>query len=337
MAESFNRYVIEDRSYVAFIRREIHQKVVAAKFDSVDTGKIDIIVAELTTNLIKHAGSGEILYRLTTEPEQQPVFEIVCIDKGPGIEDISVVMRDGMSTTKTLGHGLGAIDRLSTQFQMYSMRGWGTIFYSRFGGKPRSDFRQKADVDIQCLMVPKPPEEVCGDGCAVVNSPSKVKIIFGDGLGHGKHAKEAIDAACRYFITCGEDDPVDILRGIHDNVRRTRGLVASVAVLDKATNEWKFCGIGNISTRLYTGIEYRNYMSYNGTIGLNIPKSMNSTPCKSERNQHLIMCSDGLTTRWDLNRYPSVFKHEQMILAAALYKDFSRGHDDASILIAKVI
>jgi hypothetical protein len=78
-------------------------------------------------------------------------------------------------------------------------------------------------------------------------------------------------------------------------------------------------------------------MPYNGTIGLNLPSTMNSYVINCESNQHLIMCSDGIQTRWDLNKYPSVLKYDNMILAAAIYKDFSRRNDDASVLIAKMV
>jgi anti-sigma regulatory factor (Ser/Thr protein kinase) len=337
MDSFFTRYRIEDRSYVAFIKREIHLKAVAAKFSEIDTGKIDIIVSELTSNLIKHAGNGELLYRVTLA-EEEPTFEILCVDKGPGIADTVSAIRDGMSTTKTLGQGLGAMSRLSSLFQIFSTRNWGTVLYSRVG--PESKHFQLGkpgvEVDIKVLCVPKLHEDVCGDGYKVVNTPSYTKILFGDGLGHGVNAKEAMDTAENFFFECEDYDPVEIIRQMHERVRRTRGLVASVAVIEKASMRWRICGVGNILTRLYTGIEYRNYMSYNGTIGLNIPKSMNATSIPLERNQHLMMCSDGITSRWTLT-YPSIFKYDSTVVAGTIFKDFDRGNDDSSILIAKVI
>ena len=337
MDSFFTRYRIEDRSYVSFIKREIHLKIVAAKFNEIDTGKIDIIVSELTSNLVKHAGAGELLYRVIAGGGE-PTFEILCIDKGPGIVDTASASRDGMSTTKTLGQGLGAMSRLSSLFQIFSIRQWGTVLYSRVG--PEKDHHPLGktgfDIDIKTLCVPKLHEEVCGDGYKIVNTHSHLKILFGDGLGHGVHAKEAMDAAENFFFECEEYDPVDIIRRMHERVRRTRGLVASVAVIDKASMRWNICGVGNILTRLYSGIEYRNYMSYNGTVGLNIPKSMNATSIPVERNQHLVMCSDGITSRWTLT-YPATFKYDCTVLAGAIFKDFDRGTDDSSVLIAKVI
>ena len=130
MDKDFTSYVIEDRSFVAFIKREIHSKIAQENFSSLRAGEIDIIVSELTSNLIKHAGSGELLYRISNR-EDITEFEIVCIDNGKGIENVPLMMKDNISTTNTLGHGLGAIQRLSDLFQIFSLRQWGTIAYSK--------------------------------------------------------------------------------------------------------------------------------------------------------------------------------------------------------------
>jgi hypothetical protein len=63
---------------------------------------------------------------------------------------------------------------------------------------------------------------------------------------------------------------------------------------------------------------------------------MKDSYMEAEKNQQLIMCSDGIRSRWDLTKYPSILKHDPMLLAAALYKDFSRRNDDTSVFIAKV-
>jgi anti-sigma regulatory factor (Ser/Thr protein kinase) len=337
MGNAFVRYRIEDRSYVSFIRREIHSKAVNAKFNEVDTGKIDIIVAELTSNLVKHVGNGEILYRITTI-ENRPVFEILCIDNGSGIDDTARMMVDGVSTTSTLGQGLGALSRLSGLFQIFSMPKWGTVLYAKVGkAVPAEESKPGTNLEVKAVCVPKPTEEACGDGYRVVQSKSHIKIFFGDGLGHGPHAKEAIDNAANFFFECKETDPVDIVHQMHESVRRTRGLVGIVAVFGRQSAQWSVCGVGNISARIYTGISYQSYMSYNGTIGLNVARSMKPTVLPIERNQHLILCTDGIQTRWDISKYPSVFKFDSNILAGNLYKDFNRGTDDASVLIAKVI
>jgi hypothetical protein len=247
------------------------------------------------------------------------------------------MMKDGVSTSGTLGHGLGAIARLSNVSQIYSLPGWGTIAYAMISTKEAKFARKSTlEVDVKALCLNKPREIVCGDGYRIKRTDHETKIFFGDGLGHGENAKAAVDAAGEYFLESEESNPVEIIRSMHERVRKTRGLVAAVAVFDNKNLQWKVCGVGNILVRIYTGIQYKNYMSYNGTIGLNIPNSLNASAFAVEKNQHLIMCSDGIRSRWDVSQYPAIFKYDNIVLAAALYRDFNRGNDDSSVLIAKV-
>jgi len=341
MGNAFTSHAIEDRSYVSYIKREIHSAAVKAKFSGQKVGEIDIVVSEITSNLVKHAGSGKLLYRIHTT-DAMPAIELISIDSGPGMADTAKMIKDGESTTQTLGQGLGAIHRLSETAQVYSRPGWGTIVYSVIQERKNKEeinvllANGTAMLSVHALCVPKPREVECGDGYCVRQGQSGLMVFFADGLGHGPQAKEAVAAASEIFMTCAEIDPVDIIRKLHDNIRRTRGLVGTVAVFDSKANEFRFCGVGNIHSRFYTGIESRNFMSYNGTIGMNIPNTINTSSASLEKNQHLILCSDGIQTRWDLARYPGIFKFNPMVLAASIYKDFNRGNDDASVLIVKV-
>lgn len=337
MANTFTSYKMEERSYVSYVKREIHNQVVRAHFSERQVGEIDIIVSELTSNLIKHAGQGELLVRVQDLDEATSRIEVVSIDNGPGIADTARMQKDGVSTTHTLGHGLGAINRLSNLSQLYSIPGWGTVVYSMVKTKTKkSNPAPHNGVEVRALCVNKPREEVCGDGFAVKRSRQATSIFFGDGLGHGKNAKTAVDIASDFFYKSRAKDPVEMIRQLHQNIRRTRGLVGVVAVAELTAKQWQICGVGNISSRIYSGIGYKNYMSYNGTIGLTIPNSMNATTIPFEPNQHLVSYSDGIQSRWDLSKYPAILKYDNIILAAAIYKDHSRGNDDSSILVAKV-
>ena len=77
-------------------------------------------------------------------------------------------------------------------------------------------------------------------------------------------------------------------------------------------------------------------MSYNGVIGMNIPNTLNEQVIKHERGQTLILCSDGIKTRWELNKFVGIFKYDLSILAAAIYKDFGRRTDDMSVLVSRI-
>jgi anti-sigma regulatory factor (Ser/Thr protein kinase) len=331
----FTSYIVEDRSHVAIVKREIHSRAMHAGFPKTRVAEIDIVVSEITSNLIKYAGSGELLYRIMHDGTDNPALELLCIDSGPGITDPARMLKDGASTGNTLGQGLGAMQRLSDSFELYSLKGWGTIVYVQLAVTKREP-PAKLGVRLRSLNVPKPGETVSGDGHLIKQDKNGIHIFFADGLGHGQAAHEAVQTGLQAFHSVRIESPVEMLRHIHDQVRKTRGMVGTIVSYNKTENEWTFCGIGNISNRTYTGLLFKSYMSYNGIIGLNIPGTMKDARIPGEKNQHLILCSDGIRTRWDLTKYPSVFKYDSIILAACLYKDFSRRNDDTSILIATV-
>lgn len=330
----FTSYMIEDRSFLAFVKREIHTTAINATFNESRVGVIDIIVAELTSNIIKHAGRGELLYKFSVE-DKNPLFEIICLDGGPGMKDVSHSMKDGISTTKTLGQGLGAIERLSDTFQVYSIVKWGTVSYSKVYAKPQSSESDTQEIKFKALNVSKPGEKVSGDGFHVINGLHTTKIFMGDGLGHGKEAFDAVQLAISSFIACRDTDPTVILRFIHDPVKKSRGLVGTAVVADHRLKKWSICGIGNIATRLYEGLVPKNYISYNGIIGLNIPNTLKNHEAEFSRHQCLVMSSDGIRTRWDLSQFPSILRYDPIMLAAVIYKDSARKNDDMSILIGK--
>jgi hypothetical protein len=47
------------------------------------------------------------------------------------------------------------------------------------------------------------------------------------------------------------------------------------------------------------------------------------------------MCSDGLTTHWDLAGYPGLRARSAPVIAGVLYRDFSRRRDDVTVVVAK--
>lgn len=331
-------YKIEDRSYVSFIKREIHNSLGTAGFSPGRIGEIDIVVSELTSNLIKHAGTGELLYRISNEPDGNKAFEVFCLDNGQGINDISRMMRDGASTTNTLGEGLGAIQRLSDLFQIFSIPGSGTVAISKILMNPTKIFQGKPapSLQVKAVQVCYPGEQVCGDGYSVQKTDDETRIFLGDGLGHGPHAHEAVQEGIKAFIECDYSSPAEILRFMHQKVKKTRGLVGTVAILNHGEKQWQICGVGNISTRLYQGLQSKNYMSHNGIVGLNIPNTMNNYTVEADQFQTIVMCSDGIKTRWDLGRYSGILKHDPSIIASVLFKDHARRNDDMTVLVGKV-
>jgi len=335
--QPFVSYHIEERSFVAYIKREIHN-LVKDHFSVQRTGEIDIIVSELASNIVKYANRGELLYRFLTK-EEKSIFEIIAIDNGPGIKDLPGMMKDGNSSSTTLGHGLGAIIRLSNFSQTYSQVNLGTITYCQVCSENTEEVPEEMDkkILIRALAIAKPGEEKCGDGFSIRKEGTRIKFMLADGLGHGILANQAAETAIQSFEQNSKHhEPSEILRYIHADVKKTRGLVATVVTLDTKEKDIRICGVGNIATRIYNGIVLKNNMPYNGIVGLNIPVTLNNTVTPMEKYQTIVLCSDGITTRWDIMKYPSILKYDPLIIAAAIYRDHGRKTDDMSVLVAKI-
>ncbi len=329
--------LMRDRSYAAGAKKDIHRLTVNAGFSQRKIDEVDILVSELTSNLVKHATDGEILAGIVGD-RQGLMLELIGIDSGPGISDPERMMQDGVSTSGTLGHGLGAIRRLSDQFEIYSLKGWGTILLSRvYLNKSGENAGLRPLLDVRSLVVAKPGELVSGDGSyGFMAADGTYRLLAADGLGHGLEANRAVREAIIAFREFSSDSPVEILRHLHATIRKTRGIVAAVVIIDPVRKIWKFCGIGNIAAR-FTGVhQARSYLSHNGIVGHNIPGSLYDQEVSQQEYQQITLCSDGIRSRWQQLRLPEIGRQDLMIQAAVLYKDCSRRNDDTSVIIGKL-
>lgn len=94
-------------------------------FDDHARYKITTAVSELARNIIKYAGSGEIIIVPLSEKRRTGI-EITVRDKGPGIEDVEKAMADHFSSSGTLGLGLPGVKRLMDEFEIESALEKGT-------------------------------------------------------------------------------------------------------------------------------------------------------------------------------------------------------------------
>ena len=325
----------DDRSYFAILKKEIHALAAGAAFSIAKLGELDIVVAELVSNLAKHAKGGRVLVKLIEESGVRGI-ELISIDNGPGMTDVSRMVADGVSTKNTLGQGLGAMKRLSDLFQVYSLKDWGTVILIRIFNEEIPPFIKPLKGDVRSVILPKPGETACGDGLYFKSTQNQVSVFLGDGLGHGPEAALAVNEAGRAFLDCNETDPAEILRCINSEVKKTRGLVGTIATLSFEQMQWKICGVGNISTRLMNSLESKNFMPYNGIIGLNMPRTLKPQEIDYEKGQYLIMCSDGLKSKWETLRYAAIQRYDASIISASLLKDYARNTDDMSVAVCKI-
>ncbi len=107
-----------DVHLVMHIARDLANQV---GLNTIQTAKVEIIVAELARNQLVHAEEGRIIFEVL-----EGGLQIIAQDDGPGIEDIERAMQDGYSTSGGLGSGLSAARRLADEFEIESEWGKGT-------------------------------------------------------------------------------------------------------------------------------------------------------------------------------------------------------------------
>jgi hypothetical protein len=155
-----------------------------------------------------------------------------------------------------------------------------------------------------------------------------------DGLGHGTFAADAAREAERVLADSRGNSAASILRDCHDALRKTRGASAAIADISVDKGTLTFAGIGNISATVIDGQSRRGIASHNGTLGHQMHKIQEFT-VPWNHGSILIMHSDGLSSKWDLNHYPGLASKHPSIIAAMLYRDFQRERDDVTVMATK--
>jgi anti-sigma regulatory factor (Ser/Thr protein kinase) len=320
---------VTEISQVAEARRRAGEVAARAGLDDTDAGKVALLVTELGTNLVKHATGGQILLRVSGEKS----VEIISLDRGPGIGNVSHCMRDGYSTAGSPGTGLGALRRVASECDIHSIPQKGTSILARVISR---DVKNAApdEPQIGIVSVAKPGEEQCGDGWTINTLADRQLCAVADGLGHGPEAARASSLALKYVYEQRHRSPKEILEYVHAGIRSTRGAALSLAEISRAGRVVRFAGVGNVAGVILDGETSRHMVSLNGTLGYQAPTVIEFTYPWSETSL-LILHSDGLSSRWSLASYPGLLARDPSLIAGVLYRDFARGSDDITVLAVR--
>ncbi len=110
---------------VVNVRHIVRRAAVDLAFSLVEQTKIVTAASELARNMVDYGGGGDLTVELLSDGIRKGV-RLIFEDQGPGIPDIQQALRDGFTTGKGLGLGLGGAKRLSNEFQIDSAPGRGT-------------------------------------------------------------------------------------------------------------------------------------------------------------------------------------------------------------------
>jgi anti-sigma regulatory factor (Ser/Thr protein kinase) len=323
-----SRHLVDEETKIGEARRQAARFAQTHGLDTAAAGRVAIAATELATNLLRHGGGGELLIQPLVRAGVT-LIELIAIDRGKGMSDIERCLRDGYSTAGSSGTGLGAVRRLAAEFDIHSVAGEGTVVVARIGAEARC--AQGNQIRIGAINVPIAGESECGDTWRVAIEGGTIAMMVADGLGHGTLAAQAAQCVAAAFESSPFDGPSELLVRAHRAAAGSRGAAAACARLG-ANGEVLYAGVGNISGFLVSAERVQGMVSHGGTLGL-MAARMQQFDYRRAPKSLIIMHSDGLSARWDLKSRPGVMQRDPAIIAAILYRDHSRGRDDATVVV----
>jgi serine/threonine-protein kinase RsbT len=116
--------ILREQDVVPF-RNRVKEYAVKIRMGLVNQTKLITAASELVRNMLRYADGGNVLIEVISRGRDSGI-RLIFEDKGPGIADISLALRDGFSTGKSLGLGLPGTKRLVNEFDIQSEIGKGT-------------------------------------------------------------------------------------------------------------------------------------------------------------------------------------------------------------------
>lgn len=109
---------------IVAVRRRVRDVSAKMGFSLVDQTKVVTAASELARNTLIYGGGGSMVMETLNGPRVG--LKLIFEDKGPGIPDIELALRDGFTTGTGLGLGLSGAKRLVNEFEIDSRIGEGT-------------------------------------------------------------------------------------------------------------------------------------------------------------------------------------------------------------------
>jgi len=317
---------VEDPSAAAACRGAAVSLANRLQFPAARTDQLTLAVTEAATNLHKYAKQGTMLLRIA-RGEGRPGIELLTIDAGPGLRDEGAALRDGHSTSGSLGIGLGAIQRLADFCDLYSVPGRGTALVARFWSEPHP-----GTVPYAGLVRPISGEIECGDVFGAADAGGRLTGVLCDGLGHGPLAARAATEAVAAVLEDPAADPAALVERAHRRMGHTRG--GALGVVQVTGSAVRFSGLGNIAAVILDGTTRKGMLSVPGIAG-HQARSIRQFDYTAPPGSAIVLHSDGITARWEAASVPGLSARDPLVIAAALLGQAGTHRDDAGLLVLK--
>ncbi len=188
---------------------------------------------------------------------------------------------------------------------------------------------------------PFPGQTVSGDLHVVRPFPDGVLVAVIDGLGHGCGAASAAKTASAALEGHAHESPISLLQRCHEESKKTRGVVMSIAFFNASTSTMTWIGVGNVDGMLLrsgangrtTGQRDEGLITRGGVVGYQIP-TLRETKISVNRGDTLILGTDGMGGGF-MEHLTLSDPPQQM--ADRILEQHGKTTDDALVMVARYL
>lgn len=333
-AENEARIAIASDRDILTARREA--KALAARIGLPERDSVSVLTAisELARNIVEHAGAGEIVVS-AIHADAGSGLQIEARDRGPGMADVELALRERYSSKDGLGMGLPGTRRLMDAFEVESAPGKGTkVTATKWNSSPGRKALTPTLLEWGVASRPFPGESESGDLAVVVPSVERVLVAVVDGLGHGRDAAASARLAVG-IVEQAKGDLVSVALECHERMRRSRGAAMSLASFER-DGKMTWLAVGNVQGRLVrAGVNNppETLPLLSGTVGDRLPPLRGFRYEVASRDL-LIITTDGVRDDPDVARVRAGSADN---IADGLLQRNAKTSDDALVFVGRYL
>lgn len=303
-----------------------------AGFDEAAAEEVALSGSELAANVLDHADDGEIELSRIAAGDRDGV-RIESFDAGPGIDDVDAAFADGVSSTGSLGGGLGAVNRLMDQVTVAAPGepAYGTHVVADRWLRPPHESTERCPLSFGAASRPKTAGTANGDSFVIKRWDDSALVGVIDGLGHGQPAHKAAIAAKGYVERHCDRPMTSIFEGAGRACRGTRGVVMALVRFDWSEGTATVGSVGNINYKADVSSDF-SIVPRRGVVGNDGPGPVVRSAAWVPTDR-LVLFSDGVGSRWELADYDHVFDGSTPAAARKLLASLGKDDDDATVLV----
>jgi negative regulator of sigma-B (phosphoserine phosphatase) len=184
-------------------------------------------------------------------------------------------------------------------------------------------------------------EERSGDLAVFATYPGGALVAVIDGLGHGPQAADAAEAAAKILRAHPDEAPQQLFERCHRALRKTRGVVMTLAWFDVAEQRLRWVGVGNVEARLLRaaggGPDARTSsppspLVLGGVVGYQLPSAIRAGSVALEPGDAVAFATDGVTADYSAVLDPALSPQAQ---AERVLRAHGKGSDDALAVVVR--